>query len=203
MMKLAKLCTRHNWARRHNTPSALPQFYLFSDTERLPDPGPLLSRLPKGACVVLRQTDRQSLINLARLIVPQARKLGLKVIIAGDIRLALQTGADGVHLSEHLTRRGRPRLKSKKSGFFVTSAAHGRLALWRAQHAGADLIFLSPVFATKSHPKAHGLGVLRFAVLARSCPIPVIALGGITPINATRLALGPAHGFAAIGAWSN
>lgn len=203
MKKLAKLCTRHNWPHRHNGLKSLPQFYLFSDTDRLPDPGPLLSRLPRGACVVLRHTDRQSLAFLARLIIPQTRKLGLKVIIAGDQRLALRAGANGVHLSENMTRRGRPRTKTSKPGFFVTAAAHDRMAIWRASQAGADLIFLSPAFATKSHPDAHGLGVLRFTALARMSRIPVVALGGVTPNNSARLALGSTYGLAAIGAWRN
>jgi len=203
MKKLAKLCTRHNWPRQHNLHKSLPQLYLFSDAERLPDPSSLLSLLPRGACVVLRHTDRQSLVSLAQLIIPQARKLGLKVIVAGDIRLALQVGANGTHLSEATARCRRPRTKTAKRGFFITAAAHTRMAIWRARQAGADLIFLSPVFETKSHPGARRLGALRFAVLARTSQTPIIALGGITQSSATRLALGPAYGLAAIGAWRN
>jgi len=203
MMKPAKLCARRNWPRQHVSANPLPQFFLLSDAQRLPDPGPLLARLPRGACVILRHKNSQMLADLARHIVPQAHFMGLKVIVAGDVRLALRTGADGVHLSERQTRRGRPRALTDKPGFLLTSAAHSRLALWHAQQAGADLVLLSPVFTTKSHPGTRGLGPLRFAVLAQLSAVPVIALGGVTHLNMMQLAIGPAYGLAAIGAWQD
>jgi len=201
MTKLAKLGARHNWSHPNTFRKTPPRYFVLSDSVRLPDPAPLLAHLPRGACIILRHNDPLALAILARQIVAPAHRLGLKVIIAGDIRLALRTGADGLHLSEHMARRGRPRVTFHKPEFIYTAAAHTRLALWRARRAGASAILLSPVFKTKSHPHARTLGVLRFAVLAKSSPVAVVALGGVTSDNAARLALGPASGLAAIGAW--
>lgn len=68
-----------------------------------------------------------------------------------------------------------------------------------AERAGADLILLSPVFATRSHPGAPVLGPVRFGLLARQARTPIVALGGMTAKRAR--ALPDAYGWAAIDAW--
>ena len=67
-----------------------------------------------------------------------------------------------------------------------------------AQRAGADLLFLSPLFPTRSHPDARSLGRVRFAALAHATPLPVIALGGVTARHRRSLAALGAAGWAAI-----
>ncbi|MCV0382946.1 MAG: thiamine phosphate synthase [Erythrobacter sp.] len=67
------------------------------------------------------------------------------------------------------------------------AAAHDADEIQAAIAAGADGIFLSPVFPTASHPGARTLGVRRFRALAMQSPIPVIALGGMTPARAREL----------------
>ena len=66
------------------------------------------------------------------------------------------------------------------------------------ERAGADLLFLSPLFPTHSHPGAPALGRARFAALARGARPPVIALGGMRAGHARGLALLGASGWAAI-----
>lgn len=200
MRTIAKLARRLNWPQDPN--GARPMFFLMSDPARLPDPAAVLRHLPKGAAVILRHSDETALTALARRILPQAERLGLKVLLSNAVRLACRLGCAGVHLSEAQARKGPLRLRPLKPGFIITVAAHDRRGLWRAERAGAHLVFLSPVFATKSHPDARALGPLRFAALARTTPLPVVALGGVTPNRAKRLALGPARGLAAIEAWA-
>ena len=203
MAKLAKLGARHNCGRAHKSKVQLPQCYVLTDQVRLPDPTPLLGRLPRGTCIILRHREPRARAELALRIIAPAHKFGLKVLIADDMPLALRLGADGVHMSEHLARSGRARIAFRKPGFIITAAAHSHLALWRAQRAGTHAALLSPVFPTQSHPHAQSLGLLRFGALARLSPIPVVALGGISHINAPRLRLGLAYGIAAIGAWQD
>ncbi|OEJ64146.1 hypothetical protein BEN30_01590 [Magnetovibrio blakemorei] len=179
----------------------VPRFYLLSDPIRLPDPGLLLDQLPRGACVILRHRDPSVLNTLARRIIPQAHRLGLSVLLSEHVRLALKTGADGVHVSQKSTQRQHMRITVAKPGFIVTAAAHDRRALWRAGEAGADAILLSPVFPTASHPGAQALGLLRFMALARLSPLPIIALGGVRFANARRINISAVHGFAAIESW--
>jgi thiamine-phosphate pyrophosphorylase len=188
MATLTELARRLN-ARRRGT--ALPPVLLLTDERRLPDPLPVARGLPRGAGVVLRHYGVPARAALALRL---SRLPGLVLLVAGDMALARQVGARGLHLPEGGGRP--PRLRPR--GFLVTVAAHSLTALRRAKALGADAAVLSPVFPTASHPGAPTLGPLRFAMLARAAGLPVYALGGITAGNAPRLLASGAIGFAAI-----
>lgn len=100
---------------------------------------------------------------------------GIVVVLAGV----------GYGPAQRLSRRAALRL----------ATAHDLRDIAAAARAGADAVLLSPVFPTRSHPGKPVLGALRFNVLARLSPLPVLALGGMTR---RRLAQVRAHGFAAI-----
>ncbi|MEQ1689380.1 MAG: thiamine phosphate synthase [Sphingopyxis sp.] len=71
----------------------------------------------------------------------------------------------------------------------------------RARRANADVVLVSPLWPTRSHPDAKGIGHARFQQLARQSRCPAIALGGM---NAARFRLARRHGaygWAAIDAW--
>jgi thiamine-phosphate pyrophosphorylase len=181
----------------------LPRLILVTDETRLPDPAAAIRRLPPGAAVILRHYGAPDRPALARRLAALCRRRGVRLLIAGDWRLAAAVGADGVHLPEAMARRGPAAWGwggPRRPGFFITAAAHSPAALWRAARAGADAALLSPVFATASHPGAAGIGVTRFATWCRRAPLPVYALGGIDRRTARRLAGAGAAGFAFLGA---
>jgi thiamine-phosphate pyrophosphorylase len=174
-----------------------PRLWLFTDARRLADPRAAVARLPKGlAGVVLRHDAVAERAALGRDLARLCRARRLTLLVAGDVRLAAALGA-GVHL-----RGGRwPSVLRLRRGM-VSSSAHDAADLRRARRAGATLAFLSPVFATASHPGAAGLGPLRWSRLARGAGVAVAALGGIDGRSIRRLALGPCRGVGAIGALS-
>jgi thiamine-phosphate pyrophosphorylase len=180
---------------------ALPALLLMTDRRRLPDPLPALRRLPRGAAVVLRD-DWAREAGLARRVAAIARERRLRVLVAGNWRLAAAIGADGLHLPEWFARQGGRAWvpMARRRRWLVTAAAHAPAAIHRAARLGCDAVLLAAVFPTASHPGRPALGVLRFARFARLAPVPVYALGGITPATARRLAGTAAVGFAAIGA---
>lgn len=67
-----------------------------------------------------------------------------------------------------------------------------------ARRAGATAIFVSPVFATRTHPGLPALGPLRAAEIARYAKLPAIALGGMTLHRFARMKALGFHGWAAI-----
>jgi thiamine-phosphate pyrophosphorylase len=164
---------------------------LFTDSQRLADPRSAAAQLPRGlAGVVYRHDNHPDRASLGRDLARICRARRLVLVVAGDIRLAaaLRTG---VHL-----RGGRWPGSLRLKGF-VTSSAHSFADLRRARRAGAKLAFLSPVFATASHPGAPSLGPARWSALSRRSPIATAALGGIDGLTVRGL-----HCFAvgAIGA---
>ena len=169
------------------------------DSVRLADPMAVMTRLPRGATVILRHYDAPDRTGLARRLLALCRRRRVMLLIAGDARLAAMVGADGLHLPEDQLRRGGCRWRLwRKPRWRVTAAAHGKAALVRAARAGVDAVLLSPVFPTRSHPGAPVLGPLRFESLRRTSPVPVIALGGIDPATVRRIRGGTVAGIGGI-----
>jgi thiamine-phosphate pyrophosphorylase len=151
-----------------------------------------LERLPPGGGVIFRHyatpgPERRALFERVRRI---ARRRRLLLVLAGTPRDAAAWRADGAHGVSSFGG-SRPLVR--------TAPAHNRRQLITAQRS-ADLVLLSPVFPTRSHPGAKPLGPLGFADLARRAKSPVIALGGMTERRARRLH--GHYGWAAIDAWS-
>ncbi len=177
--------------RRHR--KSLPGLWLMTD-ERVADDRLLAAAraLPRGrAGIILRHYrtppgQRRALFDALRAI---ARRRRLILLLAGPARLAASWRADGWHGRD--PRRAPRRL-------LHSAPAHDRWEIRMAQRAGADLLFLSPLFPTRSHPGARVLGRARFAALAHATPLPVIALGGVTARHRRSLAGLGAIGWAAI-----
>ena len=161
----------------------LPRLWLMTDErlgERLFE---AIARLPEGAGIVFRhyglaEDGRRALFEQVR-----AAHQGL-VLLAGPPDVAAAWGADGSH--------GRHRGA-------LTASAHDLAELRLAEAAGVRLVFLSPVFATRSHPGATPLGPDGFAALAAATALPAVALGGMDAARAKGLA--GAYGWAGIDAW--
>lgn len=79
--------------------------------------------------------------------------------------------------------------------------AHDLAELVAARRSGAMLVFVSPVFATRTHPGQRPLGVVRFGLLVRGAGVPVAALGGMTARRFRRLRPLGATAWGAIDAW--
>ncbi len=157
-----------------------PVLWLFTDDRRTPDPLPAIARLPPGSGVVFRHDRVPDRAGLARRIARLCRARRLALTIAGDPRLAAALRA-GPHL------RGREHPPAYLRGRLCTVAAHDPPALRRARRLPCAVAFLSPVFPTRSHPGARGLGPARFASWVRRSGPPLLALGGIDGLSCRRL----------------
>jgi thiamine-phosphate pyrophosphorylase len=173
----------------------LPRIWMMTDERQGEGLFDALERLPDGAGLVFRhhslpEPERHDLF--ARIKTEGERK-GLLLMLAGDPEQAVEWGAAGAH----------GRISGQPvTGLLRSMSVHDHAELEEAANVGVDFIFVSPVFATRSHPEAVPLGPARFGTIVRKSPMPAIALGGM---NAERgevlMALG-AHGWAAIDAWT-
>lgn len=170
----------------------LPRIWLMTDErfgEALLDS---IAALPKAVGVIFRhyslnEQDRRALFERVRI---SCAKSGHMLLLAGPAEQAQSWGADGFHGS------GRA-----KPGQIHSMAVHDRRQLWAARKAHADLLFISPVFATASHPGARTLGISGFrALAAMRGTAKAIALGGMDAKRARRLGT-TVHGWAAIDAF--
>lgn len=172
----------------------------------MPDPTPLLARLPRGAAVLLRGATPEVALRVARI----CRMRGLWLLVSGEGRLALRIGA-GLHVPDRAPTHGLLPFLRNRRGTWLSAAVHGRVGVARARRLRVDAVLASPVFPTESHPRAPALGPLRWAALARAAAgaaagaagRPAVALGGMTARRFRRLPRGLAAGWAGIGAWGD
>ncbi len=182
--------------RRQTFKAEISKIWLMTD-ERLGD-GLIaaIRRLPIHSGVIFRHyalspLERQKLFaKVARI----CNQRGHLLLLAGDHRQARRWHADGVHNARLLALSRSPLLRS--------FAVHNGREMALAQCARADIIFISPVFSTRSHPEARPIGVQGLTRLAnRYCEAKVIALGGMSRAKFEMLGKTQIHGWGAIDAF--
>lgn len=197
---LADAPPRLNRNRLNRKRHDLPSLVLFVD-RRLLDPLTVVENLPVGSAIMFRPYAVDHPDILGPMVAALARRRCLRVVVAGDPKLADVLKADGLHLPEGIARHDvlAPALAwRQRTGGWLTMACHSPMALNHARHLKMDAVFISPVFPTESHPGAPALGPLRLAQWSRQCGIPVFALGGITVASRRRLIGCGVQGVAAI-----
>ena len=183
---------------------SLPRLIFMTDKNQPEGPQTIVRSLPSGSAVILRHYGDPNRVEIARQLIAETRGRHISVLIAGDARLALRVGAQGIHVPEEMARHCAWKWQNwVKPSWLVTAAAHSPKALLRAKQLGAHAALLSPVFTTSSHPNSRPLGVLRFASWCTSSPIAIYALGGVTKANARRLKGCNFHGIAGISDFIN
>lgn len=157
----------------------LPTLWLISDARNDAQLERALKALPRGSGFIYRHYHLPDPARWARFRVLRriAKAQGHRVILADSALTARAWGADGIY--------GAPRsLYPRRRGLLHLATAHGLREVGLAATLGADAVLLSPVFPTATHPGGDVLGPVRFRLLARQSPVPVIALGGMTAAHA-------------------
>jgi thiamine-phosphate pyrophosphorylase len=154
-----------------------------------------------GRWLLLRDKDlaRAARLALARHLVEIAAPFGARVLVSGDVAVAVEASAAGVHLP----REGDPRAARAALGpaALIGVSAHDLGEIERAAAAGADYATLSPIFTSPSKPgygPALGSGALTEA--AAAVAMPVLALGGVTSERVGECLEAGAAGVAVMGA---
>lgn len=101
--------------------------------------------------------------------------------IGGDLDLAADLGADGVHLGGDRLDQIRAARARLGPTALIGVSAHTCAEIARAAAEGVDYATLSPIFASASKPgygPALGPAAIRKAVTRTG--LPVVALGGVT-----------------------
>lgn len=192
----------------------LPPLYLITDASRLGEVV-LLDRVERAlrgglSWVLVREPTwedhrLEALLGALRAVVEREetrRGSGSRVILSLSRRapLARALGIEGLHVGggdPGLVREARELLgRSTLIGY----SAHSREELEAAAREGADYASLSPVFGalSKKHP-LEALGLEGLALAVRGAPLPVYALGAVTPEAAASLRRAGAAGAAMIG----
>lgn len=127
------------------------------------------------------------------------RRDGLTLLVSRRLDLARAFGLDGVQLAADAVpvRVARDWLGPDA---LLGYSAHSREEALRAAEEGASHVTLSPIFATASKPGAPGRGLAWLEQCTAGLPIPVLALGGVTPERTEGILKAGAWGVAAVSA---
>lgn len=120
-------------------------------------------------------------LELARKLQAICRRHGVPFIVNDDLDLALQTGADGMHIGQDdLPAAEVRRLLGPDK--LVGVSAHNPDEACRAIRDGADYLGIGPVYPTSSKDDARAVQGTSFisSLRAEGCDIPVVGIGGIT-----------------------
>ncbi|WP_425229073.1 thiamine phosphate synthase [Sphingomonas sp.] len=153
-----------------------------------------LRLLPPGGGVVFRHyaTPAAGRLRVFVQVRRRARARRQLVLSAGG----LLPGADGVHGPVQGPVRG-PVWRGRP----VSWAAHDRRRARAGVRARARVLFISPLFATRSHPGGRVLTAREAARIGRGLPVVRIALGGMDARRWRQVRRLGFDGWAGIDAW--
>lgn len=150
-----------------------------------------------------RDLDDRSLVELTREAVSAVRGTTARVLVNDRLDIALAAGAAGVHLRADSISARRAR-SLVGDGFVIGRSVHGVDEATSVQsEGGVDYLTFGTVFRSASKPDDHGCaGIDALRAVCGSVSLPVLAIGGVTLAEASRIAAAGAAGVAAIGLFS-
>ena len=160
------------------------------------------SAIKGGAtCVQLREKELSEEAFLAEAfeIGRLCRSYGVPFIINDNVKIALECGADGVHVGQSDMHVQDVRAIVGDKMIIGASAKTVEQAL-AAQNAGADYLGVGAVFSTSTKLDATGISFEALKDICQSVDIPVVAIGGINKNNILKLSGSGADGVALISA---
>ncbi len=186
----------------HGQADNLPPAIFITDQQAGADPEKIISRLPRGSGVILRDYDHPTLEKLGANLAVLCRDRGVLFLVAGDMGLAINLAADGVHLPEWCIDQALA-IRASHPNWIITVSCHDRASVIRAAELPIDAGLIAPVFPTLSHPETFSdhkatLGMSGLRDMVAATKLPLYALGGVTTENAHQLVGSGVAGIAAI-----
>jgi thiamine-phosphate pyrophosphorylase len=144
-----------------------------------------------------RDLEGAALSALVAELVRLTRSTRTRVVVNERLDVALACGADGVHLRGDSMPTARAR-SIAPAGFLISRSVHEAGEAVTAA-PGADYLVAGTVFPSSSKPGLReSLGLAGLAAIARSVPVPVLAIGGVSLDQMEPIARAGAAGAAAI-----
>lgn len=154
------------------------------------------------SCVQLREKHLpvRELIAEAKQLVALLRPLNIPLLVNDRVDVVLAADADGVHLGQSDMNIHDARRILGQDHIIGISAECLDDAI-RAESEGADYIGISPVFTTATKKDiARPLGLEGVRQIRERVTLPLVAIGGISAVNAAEVVRAGADGVAVVSA---
>jgi len=144
-----------------------------------------------------KRLEARALIERARLARRVCHDLGVPLVLNDRPDLALEVGADGVHVGQD---DAPPALARRLLGpdALVGLSTHAPVELDAAAEAPVDYLSTGPVAPTPTKPGRPGTGLQYIAYAARHAGRPWFVTGGVTPETVPELAAAGARRFVVV-----
>lgn len=183
--------------------------YLFTDFKKIINLNQALKKLPRGVKIILREYDfeKEKRAELVAKLLLKNQLHHHKILIGKDLKLAQKFRAHGMHFSDNdLVKKSnynflknynlwqvRSFCKRKKITFSL--ALHNLKFLNYIKKLQPDIIFLSPVFPSTSHPQQANIGFFQYIKMVKIIVKKtssyyhknIAPLGGVNLYNLRRL----------------
>lgn len=147
-----------------------------------------------------KQADTETMIRVGRELKQALAGSGVGLIVNDEIDAALAIGADGLHVGQSDMSPDQARLRIGPGlilGLSIGSLEEAALI----DPAIVDYVGVGPVFPTATKPgHAPAIGLDGLARVARACPVPVVAIGGIKTVHVRQAFEAGAVGIALVSA---
>lgn len=180
---------------------AIADCHLYLCTPDRPDLSTFVAECIEGGVDIVQLREKhlaaRPLIARALLVASVCADYGVPFIFNDRPDLALEVGADGVHVGQDDAPVGLAR-RILGPGAIIGLSTHSASDLSGA--AGEDVSYLSagPVEATPTKPGRPGTGLDYLALATRSATVPVFVTGGVTPEKIPELAEAGARHFVVV-----
>lgn len=134
-----------------------------------------------------KQTGTARKLEVLNNIISICRRNDCTTIVNNRVDLQMASGADGVHLGQEDIPIERAR-ELMDEEILIGGTASTLAEAKTVEEAGGDYVGFGHIFETKTKPKDYPpRGTDRLAEVVSELSIPVVAIGGITALNADRV----------------
>lgn len=154
-----------------------------------------------ATCIQLREKHLSDADFLEEALEMKAlcHKYHVPFLINDNVEVAIQSGADGVHVGQSDMEAGNVRALLGKDKIIGVSARTVEQAL-AAEAAGADYLGVGAVFSTTTKLDAREVSHDELKAICQAVKIPVVAIGGIKKSNILELSGSGVDGVALVSA---
>lgn len=145
----------------------------------------------KGGVRLLQYRDKrpapQGREDQAARLLARCRAAGVAFIINDDLELATAIGADGVHLGRDDGSLAAARARLGPQAILGATCGDSLARAEAAVAAGASYVAFGRYFPSRTKPEAPPAALATLTAARARLPVPVCAIGGVTPENAPAL----------------
>ena len=146
-----------------------------------------------------KDMDEEEFLKEAREIADLCHSYKKALIINDNVKVALKSGADGVHVGQEDMSASDIR-KTVPEDFVIGVTAKTKEQAKKAEREGADYLGVGAVFPSSTKENAIRITTETLKEICSSVEIPAVAIGGITMENMSALAGGGMAGMALVSA---